>query len=198
MRRLVLFLVVSFCPLLSSAQALFVNDTLSTRAHVDYILTFLDAYKQAYKNQNLAFIDMVFCEDAVIITESMELQKAKQQVHPKVMKSRKYRSMVDDKKKYIAKVGALLNRGPILLDMADVKIMQHNKRPYLFGVNFVQELYSDFQVELEEKYPGYVFLMIDFKNDIDNPVIHVKTWQPAGNIQSELDIYYLYDFQLFD
>jgi len=200
MKRLIILLfIITSISVVSKAQTFYSDDSEATQAHIHYIQSFLDAYKQAYAKQNLPFIEMVFSEDAIIITETMELLKSTTKPGGRIKKDRKYRTMVEDKKQYLERLKSIFKKGPILLDMADVKIQQHNRRPYLFGVNFTQAWYSDSQNELEEKYPGYVFLMIDFKNDVDNPIIHVKTWQPVANVESkELDVYYLYDFQLFD
>ena len=42
--------------------------------------------------------------------------------------------------------------------------------------------------------PGYVFMMFDFKNGNDAPIVHVRTWQPQTHIRQPKDIYGLYDF----
>lgn len=198
-----IFLFFSFHVLFSAismAQSFYIDNTLSSNTHKEYIITFLDAYKQAYKNQNINFIEFVFSEDAIIITETMELLKATEEQTNTFAKKkdRRYKTMLEDKRAYISRLKDAFKIGPVILDMADIKIMQHNKIKNIYGVNFTQAWYSETSADIESQQPGYVFLMIDFKNDIDNPVIHIKTWQPSATIKSPLDIYYLYDFQIFD
>lgn len=130
----------------------------------------------------------------------MELLKAnEEQSNPFAKKKdRKYKTMLEDKRDYVSLLKETFKTGPITLDMADIKIMQHHKIKTLYGVNFTQAWYSAETTIPESQHPGYVFLMIDFNADIDNPMIHVKTWQPTANIKSSLDVYYLYDFQIYD
>ena len=46
--------------------------------------------------------------------------------------------------------------------------------------------------------PGYIFLMIDFKQNELTPIIHVRTWQPKDNITSPKDKFNLMDFRIYD
>jgi hypothetical protein len=54
----------------------------------------------------------------------------------------------------------------------EIDIKRHNLYPTVYGVQLFQEWnttrYSD---------AGFIMLVIDFSNE-DNPLIHVRTWQP--------------------
>lgn len=178
-----------FCEMLFSQE----RDVLYVRQA--YINSFLDAYVQAYEKKDINFIQFVFSEDAVIITETMELRESGYKLKRHERRDRKYKAMVQSKKEYIARLRNVFeaNRG-IVLNIADVRIVQHVKFPDVFGVSFFQEWEVSGDGGLEASCPGFVFLCIDFLNDIDNPIIQIKTWQPEKNIEKERDKYNLYDF----
>ena len=51
---------------------------------------------------------------------------------------------------------------------------------------------------IEDDMLGYVFLIIDFKQNENAPIIHVRTWQPQSNIKNNTDKFNLYDFEIYD
>ena len=76
---LMLFAILS--PICLSGQ------TSKDLAHIEFIKTFVDYYRQAYEKKNLPFLEALFGEDALIITETLELKKANDKSDKRIRKS---------------------------------------------------------------------------------------------------------------
>jgi hypothetical protein len=72
----------------------------------------------------------------------------------------------------------------------EIKIVKDLKYPDLYGVNLKQLWNTSGYKDV-----GYLFLMIDFKDE-NNPTIHVRTWQPEGAEQTKEGIFGLNSFDV--
>ena len=87
----------------------------------------------------------------------------------------------------------------IKVSVAGKRVVQHSLYPEIYGVSFLQMWTDQHGTDnLESKMPGYIFLMIDFKENENQPIIHVRTWQPQDNIKSPKDKYNLMDFRVYE
>ena len=167
----------------------------SRRARID---EFISNYKAAYQKEEIEYIRDFFSNDALIITETGKLLHAVSEMVPNSTKSRPYKTVIEDKKKYIERLNHyFLTSGGITLGISDPIITRHPKYTEIYGINFFQ-VWEDIGGEknLEKDMPGYIFLMIDFKESETEPIIHVRTWQPKQNISKPADKYTLTDFRI--
>lgn len=190
------FLLILLCVVtsinISTAQD---NKELRRKA---FIKNFLNDYKAAYQNEEIDFIRKFFGSDALIITETGNFIPVGQEIAPRSTKSRPYKLLVDNRKSYLDKLDKVFkqNRG-INIGISDVLIRKHPKYPDIYGVNFFQ-IWDDVgdADNIENRMPGYIFLMLDFRNGEMTPIIHVRTWQPQSNIKKLSDKYSLEDFRI--
>ena len=185
---LMLFAILS--PICLSGQ------TSKDLAHIEFIKTFVDYYRQAYEKENLPFLEALFGEDALIITETLELKKANEKSDKRIRKSRKYKTIIKSKTDYLNELKRYFaDNNSIVMEYSNLEISKHNKYPEIYGISFLQYRKSSGSDSLEDQYMGYIMIMIDFINEKE-PVIHIRTWQPITNIRSESDKYNIYDFEV--
>ncbi len=192
---LILFFAIS----LSSCIA---QESTSEREkrHRIFIEDFIQEYQSAYEKEKIEYISNFFSSDALIITETKQLSKCGKELVPHSTKKRPYKLVVEDKNLYIERLSEIFDQNiRIKLGISGLRIVQHSLYPEIFGVSFLQ-MWLDEQNgnNLESQMPGYIFLMIDFKQNEFTPIIHVRTWQPEDNITSPKDKYNLMDFRIYD
>ncbi len=140
----------------------------------EIILNFVENFRTAYNRKDIVFLKDVFSEDALIITGkvikviAMDGDYISQNIpREKIIYYRQTKSEYLTKMQKIFAANSYIN-----IKFEEVEVVQHKLYPEIYGVTVKQHWntskYSDV---------GYVFLMIDFKDD-ENPIIHVRTWQP--------------------
>jgi hypothetical protein len=166
----------------------------------NYIHQFIDTYKQAYQLMDIDYIETLFSEDALVITEGNKISKVQEQNTFKNVtlgNKNEYERIIENKAQYLSRLKKIFKDNiAIRLSLANLKIHPHIDYPEIYGVSFLQVWKSmeDSSISIEDNFPGYIFMMIDFKNGDDSPIIHVRTWQPEDHIKEPKDIYHLYDF----
>ena len=172
------------------------GQTSEDLAHIEFIKTFVDYYKQAYEKKNLPFLEALFGEDALIITETLELKKADEKTDKRIKKSREYKTIIKNKSDYLSELKKYFaDNNSIVMEYSNLEVTKHNKYPEIYGISFLQYRKSSGNDSLEDQYMGYILIMIDFINEKE-PVIHIRTWQPITNIKAESDKYNIYDFEV--
>lgn len=170
------------------------------KRHRVFIENFIQEYQSAYEKEKIEYISNFFSSDALIITETKQLCKCGEELVPHSTKKRPYKLIVEDKNQYIKRLSEIFDQNiKIKLGIPSLRIVQHSLYPEIFGVSFLQ-MWLDEQNgnNLENQMPGYIFLMIDFKQNELTPIIHVRTWQPKDNITSPKDKFNLMDFRIYD
>jgi len=169
--------------------------TLQDRRLREIILNFLENFRTAYNRKDLAYIEQVFSDDALIIVgrvisynqkipdrldmPNLSLNDGKQIEYVKLSKS----NYIDNLRKLFQK-----NRF-VKVEYSDFKIQQHHAKPYIYGVQLNQKWRSSTYGD-----DGYLFLIIDLRDE-DEPIIWVRTWQPGEFIKPG-DAFDLADFTL--
>ena len=159
------------------------------------ILDFVEQFRMAYNSKDINFLKKVYSDDALIITGTIitEKKETNEMLQKSFLSKSKIRLVQQTKEEYIDKlVNKIFKYNKYLnIRFEDLQIIQHEKYPYIYGVSCWQHwntsTYSD---------KGYLFLMMDFKN-INEPVIHVRTWQPKAFEEDESYIS-LYDFDVVE
>ncbi len=197
MKRISLMVVAIFLFVPLFAQETAEQKDARRRMFID---DFLATYEAAYEKEEIEYIENFFSDDALIITETKQLSKCGEEMVPLSTKKRPYKLIVEDKKQYIQRLKELFEQNiKIKLSMSGVRIVQHSLYPEIFGVSFLQMwLDQNYGDNWENQMPGYVFLMIDFKQNELTPIIHVRTWQPENNVTSPKDKFNLMDFRIYD
>lgn len=192
MKRFLLILMVSVISL-PYAQA---EDVEVRREKI--IKDFISDYQAAYQAENLHYIKQFFSNDALILTESGEFRKAGAEIIPHSTKTRPYNTLIEDRTQYIERLEKYFNDNDhVSLGISNVLITQHQKYKDIYGVNFFQIWDDTGDVNIyENRMPGYIFIMVDFRNSEVEPVIRIRTWQPKANIKHPTDKYKLTDFTI--
>lgn len=186
-----------FCALLGFAQQQ-IDD--KEKRHRIFIEDFLQEYQSAYEKERIEYISLFFSTDALIITETKQLSKCGEELVPLSTKKRPYKLIIEDKTQYIKRLTELFEQNvKIKLGISGVRIVQHSLYPEIYGVSFLQMwIDQNNGNNLENQMLGYIFLMIDFKQNEQMPIIHVRTWQPKDNVLSPKDKFDLMDFRVYD
>ncbi|MDR0725107.1 MAG: nuclear transport factor 2 family protein [Prevotellaceae bacterium] len=137
------------------------------------ILDFVEQFRTAYNIKDLNHIKKVFSNNALIITGKVIVEKPNSDQVLQNIGKEKIVYQTQTKQEYVTKLeGIFANNKYINIEFEDIEVITHPKYNEIYGVTLKQKWntsnYSDV---------GYLFLMIDFKDD-DNPLIHVRTWQP--------------------
>ncbi len=152
------------------------------------IISFVEDYKTAYSLKDLSFIEKVFSENAIIIVGSM-LKDDPTPIDGMYKKlGQNWRASRYSKSEYVANLRRVFAANEFVnLSLEDNVITRTNDpNSQIYGIQIRQNYYSQNYADT-----GYLFLMFDL-NDVDNPKIYVRTWQPEKNPDGS--IYGLHNF----
>lgn len=135
------------------------------------ILDYVERFRTSYNQKDIAFLNQVFSDDALIITgkviEPKKMSDGLSISFPQITYTKQ------SKQQYLSNLQRIFNNVRYInVKFDDVQIKRHGVNPNVYGVRVIQHWnasnYSD---------EGYVFMVWDFTNP-DYPQIHVRTWQP--------------------
>lgn len=164
------------------------NDLIDLRRR-QLILDYVEQFRTSYNQKDLVFLDKVFSEDALIVTGTVIKRKTQDNI--KLRDGIVYKKQT--KQEYLTKLGSAFKRNKkIHVTFDDIEVKRHPSKADFYGVtlhqSWKQQGYSD---------EGYVFLLWDFTNE-DEPLIHVRTWQPDQFEGQTLSRDNVFDFGDFD
>lgn len=134
------------------------------------ILDYVEQFRTSYNRKDIEFLEMVFSDDALIITGKVVKQNGRERtaVPKDEIKYRKY-----NKAEYLARLRRVFDQTSyIKVDFSDIQVTKHPTIEGYYGV-LVKQGYES-SVYADE---GYVFMLWDFRDE-SHPQIHVRTWQP--------------------
>lgn len=153
------------------------------------ILDYVEQFRTAYNQKDLGFLNMVFSEEALIITGKVITQK-----HPEGFMTQKIRYNKQSKQQYLTNLNKVFNHTKyIRVSFDDIEVMRHPTNPNFYGVTLHQGWTSNTYHD-----EGYLFLLWDFRNEYA-PEIHVRTWQPdkiGGKQLPRDEVFSLSDFDI--
>lgn len=135
------------------------------------IIDWCDKFANAYCKKDTAFMQAVFSNDALIITGKVITQRVHTDLGLKDVTKVKY--VEQTKTEYLNNLKkAFRSNKYINVQFSDYQVVRHRSKPNYYGVTLRQKWHAS-------KYSdeGTVFLIWDFTNP-DEPLIHVRTWQP--------------------
>lgn len=156
------------------------------------ILSFVENYRSFYDEKDIASIDRVFSDDAIIITATVQMQDSKKSDLPIMKEKIKY--TIQNKPQYIKNLRANFQRNKyIKVTFSDVKVVRSPNNPNYYGVTLHQHWKSSTYED-----DGYLLLIWEFR-DGEDPVIHYRTWQPdriGSHVVTEDEIINIMDFTI--
>jgi hypothetical protein len=157
-----------------------IDDILSSQVSVEdftrrmKILDFVEQFRTAYNIQDLNHIKKVFSNNALIITGKVVIEKPNSDQVLQNIGHAKIIYQTQTKSEYVEKLARIFKENKYInIDFDSIEVMTHPKYTEIYGVTLKQKWNTSSYSDV-----GYLFLMIDFKDD-NNPLIHVRTWQPA-------------------
>ncbi|MBP6673038.1 MAG: hypothetical protein KA247_07805 [Bacteroidetes bacterium] len=139
------------------------------------IVKFIEKYRSAFLTRNMAMLDSMFAEEAVIIV-GRELKKGKKSDNYQYSKMTESQPDIQyvqyTKKQYLDnQKKAFKNQKDIFLGYSTFKINKKNNMPGTYGISMKQ-----FYAATTYADEGHLFLLVDFLQD--QPQIYVRSWQP--------------------
>lgn len=144
---------------------------VSDLRHRQVILDYVEQFRTAYNLKDIDFLEMIFSDDALIITGKVIKRKKGDKVtfNDDQIVYTKY-----SKREYIDRLRKTVfpNTSYIKVDFSDVTVVKHPTIDGYYGVTVRQKYESSIYAD-----DGYLFMLWDFRNE-NRPQIHVRTWQP--------------------
>ncbi len=160
------------------------NDAWDERVRM-IIINFLENYKTAYALKCADYIESLFADDALIIVGSILKTKTtgdNPYSNNQIVVYNRY-----DKQEFIRRLRhSFASNEFINIHFEDNIIRRSGRGGDIYGIQIKQNYSSTNYGDT-----GYLFLLVDL-NEPDQPVIHVRTWQPHKNPDGS--IYGLGDF----
>ena len=140
------------------------------------ILNYVEDFRTSYEKKDIDFLEMVFSDDALIITGKVVQRKKGErgiQMKPEITYT-KY-----SKKEYLDRLRTHVfpNTKTIDVTFGTVEVVKHPSIEGYYGVLVRQGYKSVFKSGATYEDDGYLFMLWDFRDE-NRPQIHVRTWQP--------------------
>lgn len=143
------------------------------------LVNFLENYRTAFALRELDYIESIFDDDAVIIVGHVtkRLEKVSTGDSGLGFSQKQHISYAQkSKREYLEQLRRCFSSQEYInLRFSDTDVERSGIGGETYGIqlkqDYVSKTYGD---------QGYLFLFVDF-NDIDKPLIHVRTWQPERN-----------------
>ena len=148
------------------------------------IATFLENYKTAFALKRTDYIKSIFDDDAIIIVGHVIKKAQKTAENEKYLDNEMVKHTRLSKQEYIKNVERNFRSNQFInIRFTDNDVKKMGVGADTYGIQIHQDYYSSSYSDT-----GYLFLMVDL-NDIDQPCIKVRTWQPKRdpNINSSFD-----------
>lgn len=169
------------------------GERLSDFSNRQKILHFVEVFRTAYNRKDIDFLRKAYSDDALIIVGRV-LEEAPQEtdmMQHSLLTRDQIRFVELSKAQYLTNLERVFARNDFIkVDFDDIEVIRHDTIEDIYGVTLKQKWQSSTYSD-----DGYLFLMIDFIDE-DEPLIHVRTWQPEefpdGSVIS------LYDFNIVE
>lgn len=155
------------------------------------ILDFVENFRTAYNRKDLTYIQSVFSDHALIIVgKVVEVDENSPNLLDGNFEKKKVELIRLNKQEYIDRLTRVFKVNQFIkVGFDEIEIYQHPLYDRIYGVTLLQRWTSSTYSDV-----GYLFLMIDFKDE-NNPMIHVRTWQPE-KYTAEDEVIGLGDFEI--
>lgn len=163
------------------------------------IMQYIERFRTAYNQRDIAQIERMFSDDALIITGKVVLARKPGDCN---MNTQKVQYTKQNKQQYIRNLRKAFLRNKWInvkfdpIPGMDEKVITRSMvNKNMYGVRLLQEWNSS---NYSDK--GYLFLLWEFPEDGSEPIIHVRTWQPESvgdqHVEPDAEITTLGGFKL--
>lgn len=136
------------------------------------LLKWVEDFRCYYNERNIAALEKIYSEDALIITGSVVMRR-RNEGDGAVRYEQKVNYKVQDKTTYLTNLKRQFDtKKYIKVEFDHISVMKHGAKPNIYGVTLHQTWRTNTYHD-----EGWLFLLWDF-NDPEKPQIHVRTWQP--------------------
>ena len=140
------------------------NDLYRRKLITDYV----EKFRTAYNQKDMAFLDAIFSDDALIITGRVTKRKTGDMTLPDKVELTK-----QSKREYLTRLQRVFNNNKYIhVTFDDIQVKMHPIKDGIYGVTLHQSYTSDRYYD-----GGYLFMIWDFQNE-SHPQIHVRSWLP--------------------
>ena len=148
------------------------------------ILDYVEQFRTSYNTKDMAFLNQVFSDDALIITGRVVKTAPKlKDSGPSIQIGSRIEYTKQSKREYLKKLSRVFkNNKRINVEFDQIELFLHPTKDNWYGVRLHQGYTSDLY-----KDEGWLFLVWDF-TDEDSPTIHVRTWQPDKDPTTKKEI----------
>jgi len=157
------------------------------------ILDFTENFRTAYMRKDLDYLEKVFSDHALIIVGKVfEVKTSDAGFMEQNIGKAKVELIRLNKSQYIGSLKSVFLKNEFIkVGFDEIDIFQHPKHQQIYGVTLKQHWVSSTYAD-----KGYVFLLIDFRNDA-RPEIWVRSWQPEKFTKKD-EVLSLGDFEIID
>ena len=153
------------------------------------ILDYVEQFRTAYNQKDIDFLNMVYSDDALIITGRVITMK-----QPEGFITQKFQYNKQSKQQYLRNLSRIFKTTQyVRVTFDEIEVIRHPTNPNFYGVTLHQGYTSNTYHD-----DGYLFLLWDFRNE-QAPEIHVRTWQPdkiEGRALPREEVFSLSDFDI--
>jgi hypothetical protein len=133
------------------------------------IIHFIETYKTAYALKRLDYIESIFSDNALIIVGRIVKNAATENRFA----TEKVKLTQYSKSQFIRQLGTVFRSNEYVnLKFTDISVKKAGVGGEIYGIQLKQDYFSTGYGDT-----GYLFLMVDL-NKTEEPVIHIRTWQP--------------------
>jgi len=142
------------------------------------ILDLMEQFRTAHNRKDIAYLEKIYSEDALIIVGQVLQKKQKRNDEPDAfdlsdLGGEKIRFVKRSKQQYIDGLRRVFQSNAFVkVFFYDFEIQRHPLFADIYGVNVRQRWTSSNYDD-----HGYLFVMIDFRNK-EQPLVRVRSWQP--------------------
>lgn len=157
------------------------------------IMRFLEEFATAYDRKDMAFLEKVYSDDALIIV-GRTIQKKDNQIaltnsDIKGVSKETVEYLKKSKSDYLRSLQDVFNTNNYIdVEFDSIKIIKHpntSKRyKNQYCINLNQYWHSSKKNGTSYKDKGYLFLLVNF-DDLDHPTIQIRTWQDMKGTEPE-------------
>ncbi|MCF7859295.1 MAG: hypothetical protein K9N07_08250 [Candidatus Cloacimonetes bacterium] len=145
-------------------------------------IKFLENYKTSYTTKNIEDVETLYSEDAIIITGKVVKRTKLDKEFATDLSEEKIIYFKKTKQEHIASQKEVFARNRFVWLQFDTFNIEVAPIDSVYGVAMKQNYYSS-----TYKDEGYLFLLIDFRGE--NPLIHVRNWQPGEwNLEKQMKL----------
>ena len=140
------------------------------------ILHYVEQFRTAYCQKDMAFMENVFSEQALII-KGRKVERKTNEIGLKT----EYIYDKQTKVEYLSWLKGVFARNRYVnVKFSDITIERNGAKPWIYGVTCVQDWQTKRANGGHYEDLGIVFMLWDFKDE-NHPQIHVRTWQATDD-----------------